>query len=141
MATDKIGRKEFFMALENEGYTKQELKHLFHVVRHMDKKVRKWVIDWFGGKGYPKDRIEGVTVMDLVEKQGLKPLNAFIVMNWLLTDPDAAKYSLTRPGLELMIDEITKKEILEQMEPIKADLEADSGLFEGDEPIEEITGE
>lgn len=139
---NRIRKTDFFAALENEGYTKEELDHLFYVVYHMDKKVRKWVINWFHGKGYPQERVEGVTVLELVEKQGLKPLNAFIVMNWLLKDPDAAKYSLTRPRLELMIDEITKKEILEQTKSIKmAPEEAEREGKEGDEPAEEITEE
>ena len=62
-------------------------------------------------------------------------------MNWLLKDPDAAKYSLTRPRLELMIDEITKKEILEQTKSIKTAIEEAEGGGKEDELAEEITEE
>lgn len=52
-------------------------------------------MDWYFGAGYPADIIEGVTVQMLVEEAGLKPMNAFIAMDWLMKDPEAAKFALT----------------------------------------------
>lgn len=138
---NKVNKEEFFDLMENEGYTADELKHLFHVICCMDRKVRRWVLGWLRGEGYPRDRIEGVTVMELVENQGLKPLNAFIVMDWLIKDPDAAKYSLTRPTLELLIDEATKTEIVRTVGVTDTDTKSDVLLSEEGDQCEEITEE
>lgn len=39
----------------------------------------------------------------LVEEAGLKPVNAFIAMDWLMKDPNTAKFALTHvksPAIE-----------------------------------------
>lgn len=132
-----IKEEEFFTLMEQDGYTAEELNHLFCVIRDMDPRVHSWVSGWLKGNGYPEDRIEGVTVEELVEHQGLKPLNAFIVMDWLLKDPDGAKYSLTRPQTELLIDEAVVAEIVRAA----GRMDADESASEEGGPIEDITGE
>lgn len=133
----RIKEEEFFTLMEQEGYTAEELNHLFRVIRDMDPRIHSWVRGWLKGDGYPEDRIEGVTVEELVEHQGLKPLNAFIVMDWLLKDPDGAKYSLTRPQMELLIDEAVVAEIVRAA----GRMDADGTASEEGEPIEDITEE
>ena len=45
---------------------------------------------------FVKEYIEGITVEYLVKNYGLKPVNAFIVIDWLKTDPQAAKYFMLK---------------------------------------------
>ncbi len=132
----KINKGEFLELFGDEGYSLWELEHLFYVVCKMDRKVRHWVIQWLMGKGYPKERLEGMSVGELVEKQGMKPLNAFIVMDWLIKDPEAAKYSLTRSHMGITIDDETRQqlmeaikkrgEVLEESQPLEAEQSEES---------------
>lgn len=106
----KMTRSEFDEQMRTEGYSRFELTHLFKVVCEMDSRVRRWTLRWLLGRGYPQDIIEGVSVPILVEK-GFKPMNAFIIMDWLIKDPEAAKYSLTRHASPMEVDKETAAEL------------------------------
>lgn len=106
----KMTRSEFNERMNAESYSLFELAHLFKVVCEMDSRVRRWTLQWLLGRGFPQDIIEGVSVPMLVEK-GYKPMNAFIIMDWLIKDPEAAKYSLTRHASPMDVDEETAAEL------------------------------
>lgn len=91
----KITYSEFSRFLLGEGYSPSESLNLFREMKQLSPKVRGWVIDWFFGGGYPTEVVEDMTVQMLVEEAELKPLNAFIAIDWLMKDPDAAKFALT----------------------------------------------
>lgn len=55
--------------------------------------------------------IEGVTVTDLMEKAGMNPVTAFLSLDYLKTDPEEAKYILTRRREELVVDEKRVEEL------------------------------
>lgn len=55
--------------------------------------------------------IEGVTVTDLMEKSGMNPITAFLSLDYLKTDPEEAKYILTRKKEELVVDEKRVEEL------------------------------
>ena len=86
--------RKFYARLKAGDYTDMEIAHLYQRIRDLDVDIQGWVADWVADKGYPEDCIEGVTVRDLTEKLGMKPMNAFITMNWLRNNPEEAKYSL-----------------------------------------------
>lgn len=102
----KMSREEFVTRMEGEGYSLRELALLFTVVCKMDSKVRRWTVLWLLGKGFPQDYVEGVSVPQLVE-EGYHPMAAFIIMDWLIKDPAAAKYSLVRHANPIEMDEET----------------------------------
>lgn len=106
----KMTHAEFESRMDGEGYSLRELKHLFKVVCEMDSKVRRWTVLWLLGRGFPQDFIEGISVPMLVE-EGYKPMSAFIIMDWLIKDPEAAKYSLVRHASPIEMDEETAKEL------------------------------
>lgn len=91
----KITYLEFTRFLREEGYTPAEAMHLYREMKKLSPKVRSWVIDWFNEGVYPADVVEGITVQMMVESGNLKPINAFICMDWLIKDPADAKYALT----------------------------------------------
>lgn len=92
----KISFREFNSYLQKEGYTKQEIKHLFNAVKSMDSESRGWVIKWFNTGAIPNDEIEGVSAKYLIQECGYKVMNAFIILDWLKTDPQAAKYFILK---------------------------------------------
>jgi len=92
----KVSYKDFRSYLRNEGYADSEIKHLFHAVQSMDQESLAWVIKWFHSGAFPDKEIEGVTAKYLIDECGYKPLNAFIILDWLKTDPQAAKYFILK---------------------------------------------
>ena len=88
----KITYRDFLAYLKQEGYSDGEAVHLFGAVKSMDRQSRAWVLRWFNKGILPDAMIEGVTASYLINNCGYKPLNAFIVLDWLKTDPQAAKY-------------------------------------------------
>ena len=101
----RITYKAFIAFMIKNGYTEKEAKHLFSTVKTMDKETRKWIIDWFEGRGFPNKQVEGITVEYLIKNYGLKPVNAFIVIDWLKTDPQAAKYFILKIPTEITISD------------------------------------
>lgn len=91
----KITYHDFTKFLKEEGYTSAEAWHLYWEMKKLDPKVRRWVVEWFYEGTYPAESVEGVTVPMMVNDGGMKPLNAFIAIDWLIKDPEAAKYALT----------------------------------------------
>lgn len=83
---------EFQHALRDEGYTPGEIRYLFGAVKEMDEESRGWVVDWIIHNVLPQDVVEGVTAEFLIEEGKYKPINAMIVLDWLKSDPAAAKY-------------------------------------------------
>lgn len=92
----KMTFREFENILLNDDYSVKEIRHLFNAVKKMDKESRLWVIRWILFGEYPTEEIEGVTAQMLVDDLGFKPVNAFIVLDWLKTDPDTAKYFILK---------------------------------------------
>ena len=88
----KITYKEFAKCLEIDGYSSAEITHLFNAVKSMDRESRSWVLRWLINGTLPDTVVEGVTASFLIDKCGYKPMNAFILLDWLKTDPQAAKY-------------------------------------------------
>lgn len=108
----RLEYKEFTRHLEQEGYTPTQTAHLFWEIKKMSPKVRGWFLEWFHCGEYPKDVVEGVTVQMLVEEAELKPVNAFIAIDWLLKDPDAAKFALTHVKHLAVLDENNVPDVL-----------------------------
>lgn len=121
----KITFREFRNFLCEDGCSEAEIRHLFGAVKSMDAESRSWVVRWFCTGELPEQEIEGVTARYLVDSCGYKPLNAFIVLDWLKTDPQAAKYfalkipSTISPGDSIgpEMEKLLKQEGYELSEP------------------------
>ena len=92
----KMTYQEFENILLNDEYSIREIRHLFRAVREMDKQSRLWVIKWILFGEFPADEVEGLTAKKLVDGMGFKPMNAFIILDWLKNEPDTAKYFLLK---------------------------------------------
>ena len=93
----RISYREFKSFLKKSNYyTDREIRHLFNSVKQFDKETKIWLIDWFNTGDYPSKEVEQVTVRTLVEDFGYKPIAAFIAIDWLKQDPQAAKYFLVK---------------------------------------------
>lgn len=55
--------------------------------------------EWIVSRNNPVLEIEGISYSDLVAKWGMKPIGAFITLDWLLREPALAKDAL-RKGIK-----------------------------------------
>lgn len=92
----KLTFRDFENVLLNDDYSIREIRHLFNAVKKMGKESRQWVMKWILSGEYPADEIEGVTARMLVEELDFKPMNALIILDWLKTEPDTAKYYILK---------------------------------------------
>lgn len=113
----KLEYREFARFLLSEGYSPVETLNLFREIKNMTPEVRSWFLDWFHYGVFPEAVVEGVTVRMLVEEAEMRPINAFITMDWLLTDPEAAKFALTH----VMHPAVTEEEDIPQTLPEEPD--------------------
>ena len=52
--------------------------------------------NWSKNKSQPDISIEGFAFKDLITKWGMKPIGAFITLDWLIREPEKAKVALNR---------------------------------------------
>jgi len=106
---------EHFTEMFKHDYTSEQLKYLFGKLRTMDPQLRRDFLKWIFTGNYPETEIENVTVPLLVEKAGFKPINAFLIMDWLKKEPQTAKYMLTRRTAPRAIDPLAQEEAEEYL--------------------------
>ncbi len=88
----KITFEKFRSAFDNEDYTYSELVHLFKALKSMDNESRKSFVKWFFTGELPDNQVEGISAEYLINNLNCKPLNAFIILDWLKSEPETAKY-------------------------------------------------
>lgn len=120
-----------FRKILSDSYSEKELIQLFRAVKKMDDESKSWVVNWIEGEGYPDVTIEKVDMRFLVSECKFKPINAFIILDWLKNEPETAKYCLQRytPDSGISASE------LEKMKDIIGGTEEDS-FDAGNEYIE-----
>ena len=84
--------EKFRSAFDNENYTYSELVHLFKALKSMDNESRKSFVNWFFTGELPDKQVEGISAEYLINNLNCKPLNAFIILDWLKSEPETAKY-------------------------------------------------
>lgn len=111
----KITFREFRDFLCGDGCSEEEARRLYGAVRSMEPETRRWVIRWFCTGELPGAEIEGVTAKYLIDSCGYKPLNAFIVLDWLKADPQAAKYFVMKMPAGISPSSSIGQEVSERM--------------------------
>lgn len=93
-------------------YNPKDIRHLFNMVKGMNSRGRLRVIKWVLFGHLPTEAIEGVTAEELINTMGFKPMNAFIILDWLETAPDEAKFFLLKPHP----DQTPSEDIVQEMQ-------------------------
>ena len=72
----------------------------------MDHDILSCFISWANSGVYPDIKVANFDLEFLVDEYGLEPVNAFLVLSCLKTDPDTAFYSLLcRPAGSIISQE------------------------------------
>lgn len=91
--------------LQRNGYSGVALASVAPKIERMEPQLQQELLRWEEIGDFPDREIEGFTVAGLVENVGLHPIGAFLMMDWLLREPNEAKYALAQPLTKLEIDE------------------------------------
>lgn len=86
-------------------YNEKEVIQAITAVTNMDAQLRTKLMEYIATRRMPNIIAEGISVMDLIERLEMNPVTAFISMDYLITNPDEAKYVLTRREERIEIDE------------------------------------
>lgn len=89
-------RTEIIRILKEEGYPDFMLEKTTDKIEAFSIAVAEAFDNWSKDKSQPNISIEGFTFTDLVTQWGMKPIGAFITLDWLLREPESAKNALTK---------------------------------------------
>lgn len=76
------------------GYTRPEAEQAAARIERMDPRLLEQLDQWFRTGSLPEDAYEGFTVAELVEERGFTVPAAFLYLDWVLKEPEAAKSAL-----------------------------------------------
>lgn len=98
----KLNYEDFVKkALNEQDYSKRQLKIAFTALSRMDNESRKWFIKFIFTGSYPTAVVEDVTVEKLVNDLKYTSIQAFLVFDWLKHEPDKAKYYIVKPSAKI----------------------------------------
>lgn len=89
-------RTEIIRILKEEGYPDFMLEKTTDKIEAFSSVVQKAFEEWCNNKQQPNIVVEGFAFTDLVTQWGMKPIGAFITLDWLLREPENAKNALTK---------------------------------------------
>lgn len=85
--------------LAEEQYPEFMLEKTTDKIEAFSSVVQKAFEEWCNNKQQPNIAVEGFAFTDLVTQWGMKPIGAFITLDWLLREPENAKNAL-RKGIK-----------------------------------------
>jgi len=93
----KITVAELLLRLEDEyGYPAQGAHTVACKLAAADTLIQEAFLHWWNTSELPDVQIEGYSVNDLVTRHNMKPIAAFLTLDWLLRAPAEAAASLAR---------------------------------------------
>ena len=131
----KVTFSEYKEYMQGDGYAEREITRIFRAFKAMDGQSRSWLVWWIVARRLPKDEIEGITARYLIEERGFKPVNAFIIMDWLKTEPETAKYFLLKTETDANIGEKAVRELEKLMPAVQTQSAPGSSEPEADESL------
>ena len=122
--------------LQKNGYSGAALMPAALKIERMDPQLQQELLRWDKIGDFPDREVEGFTVSGLVENAGLHPIGAFLMMDWLLREPNEAKYALAQPLTRLEIDKTVLTRIAESEEADTPGNGEENFEFEKEQPDE-----
>lgn len=120
--------QQWIPLLKKNGYTDATITTAASKIEKMDPQLQEALVRWDRIGALPDRVIEGFTVAGLMENAGMHPIGAFLMMDWLLREPDEAKYALAQPvdKLEIsqeIVNKIEESEVSDYPEEAELSLE------------------
>ena len=87
-------RNNIIMILCSQDYPEYMLETTADKVEKMNERIKEAVEDWANDGTIPTIEVEGWSYNRLVEKFNMRPVAAFLALDWLTRDPEKASKSL-----------------------------------------------
>lgn len=91
-----MNRDRIIMTLCAQDYPDYMLEQTADKVERMDERIKLAFEDWVDSNIIPTIEIEGWNYAKLVEKFKMRPVAAFLALDWLTRDPKKASKALKR---------------------------------------------
>ena len=91
-----MDRKALITILKEEGYPDYIVANTIVEIERLQTQVSDAFNLWIKDQKEPSLSIEGYTFSTLVNQFGMKPVAAFLVLDWLVRDPQKATSSLKK---------------------------------------------
>jgi len=90
---DKI---QILEELQKEQYPEFMIENTIKKIENMNPEIKEALFCWIDKKECSDLIIAGYSFSNLVERKGMKPIGAFLTLDWLTREPEKAKAALKR---------------------------------------------
>lgn len=80
---------------DNLGYSETRAKRTISALRKIDSCILEAFLKWFYTAKFPEEALYGINVKALCDKRSLDPVTAFLTVDWVAREPQAAKKALS----------------------------------------------
>ena len=94
-----MDKEQIYNLLKVQGYPVFMLEKTYAKIEKFQPEIAKAFEQWVNTGAYPELTIEGYTFTYLVNNMNMKPVGAFITLDWLIREPEEAKKAL-RQGIK-----------------------------------------
>lgn len=136
---------KLYQYLKDENYSFSEVLHVMKKVDKLDKEIKNGLVSWLLYKTTPDLSVEGVSFIRLTKDDGMKPIRAFLMLDWIKREPvEAINYMREeRHSISIRPNELTEEQIQQLKEAAEKLKErgVDVSFDEAPRPAEGTTDE
>lgn len=89
-------RNEILEILKEEAYPEYMIEQTADKMENLEPEIKNAFERWHFDGTIPAITLEGYTYQDLVKLYGMKPVGAFITLDWLKREPEKAARALEK---------------------------------------------
>ena len=89
-------RKQIIKILKEESYPEYMIEQTADKIENLENEIKEVFEKWHLDGTFPTIKLEGYSFQDLVDQFGMKPVGAFITLDWLKREPEKAARALER---------------------------------------------
>lgn len=89
-----MNRDKIIKVLEKQGYPEFMIDNTIKKIEAFAPAVATVFAEWLENGSTPQLEVENYSYISLIDKFKMKPIGAFITLDWLIRDSEAAKKSL-----------------------------------------------
>lgn len=89
-------KEQIIKVLKEQEYPEFMIENTINKIINFSPVITKVFELWINNGREPNINIEGYSYTELVNNWGMKPIGAFITLDWLIREPEKAKTSLRK---------------------------------------------
>ena len=89
-------RNQIIEILKEEAYPEYMIEQTANKLENLVPEIKDVFEQWYLDGAIPSITLEGYTYQDLVRLYGMKPVGAFITLDWLKREPEKAARALEK---------------------------------------------